>query len=212
MPSNFFLKQFLFAWPAGRPSICHFYYFCNSFLHAPCGNQLQLTGLPWVNKVFLSIYSVSFGDKPAGNIATVALQKTAEMMKDEFPNASQVILNNTYVDDIVDSVENTSSALKVTDQIEMSSKAEDSKSSTGHTAENENNCTPTDLPDCDRECETTMESTGQLISDNEHEQKVLGLQWNPKDDCFHFKVVLNFAPHIRKVRSGPNLSQDQVQH
>ena len=40
------------------------------------------------------------------------------MMKDDFPNASQVILNNTYVDDIVDSVENTSSALKVTDQIE----------------------------------------------------------------------------------------------
>ena len=77
-------------------------------------------------------------------------------------------------------------------------------------AEDENNCTRTDLPDCDRECETTMEYTGQLISDNEHEQKVLGLQWNPKDDCFHFKVVLNFAARIRKVRSGPNLSQDQV--
>ena len=38
-------------------------YYCNFFpttviffLHAPCGNQLRLTGLAWVNKVFLSIY------------------------------------------------------------------------------------------------------------------------------------------------------------
>ena len=40
------------------------------------------------------IKSVSFGDKPSGNIATVALRKTAKMM-DEYPIASQVILNNT---------------------------------------------------------------------------------------------------------------------
>ena len=31
--------------------------------------------------------SVSFGDKPAGNIAIIALNKTAEMSKSEFPEA-----------------------------------------------------------------------------------------------------------------------------
>ena len=76
--------------------------------------------------------SVSFGDKPAGNIATVALRKTAEMMKDEYPIASQVILNNTYVDDIVDSVDDTSSAVKITDQIERVIERGDSKLNTGH--------------------------------------------------------------------------------
>ena len=131
--------------------------------------------------------SVSFGDKPAGNIATVTLRKTAEMMKDEFPNASQVILNNTYVDDIVDSVEDTSSALKVKDQIEhVIERGGFQIKHWTYTAEDENNCTPTDLPDCDRECETTMQSTAQLISDNEHEQKVIGLQWNPTD-CSSYK-------------------------
>ena len=36
------------------------------------------------------IQRVSFGDKPSGAIATVALRKTAEMGKDQFPEASQV--------------------------------------------------------------------------------------------------------------------------
>ena len=66
--------------------------------------------------------SVSFGDKPAGYIATTALRKTVEMMKDEFPNASQIILNNTNVDDIVDSVQDTSSALKVHARLEVEKK------------------------------------------------------------------------------------------
>ena len=46
-----------------------------------------------------------------------------------------------------------------------------------YTAEDENNFSLTDLPDCNRECETTMQSTAQLISDNEHEQTVHCLQW-----------------------------------
>ena len=45
---------------------------------------------------------ISFRDKPSGTIATVALRKTTEMGKDQFLEASQVILNNTYVDDIIE--------------------------------------------------------------------------------------------------------------
>ena len=47
--------------------------------------------------------SVSFGDRPAGNIAMIALRKTAQTRKEKYPDASNVILKNTYVDDIVDS-------------------------------------------------------------------------------------------------------------
>jgi hypothetical protein len=58
--------------------------------------------------------SVSFGDKPAGTTATVALHKTAEMQKDDHPNASDTILNNTYVDNIADSVETMVTAQETT--------------------------------------------------------------------------------------------------
>jgi hypothetical protein len=40
------------------------------------------------------------------------------MMNGEYPVASQIILNSTYVDDIADNVEDTSSAVEITDQIE----------------------------------------------------------------------------------------------
>ena len=47
--------------------------------------------------------SVSFGDRPPGNIAITDLRKTAEMGKDEFAVAEQVVIKNTYMDDIIDS-------------------------------------------------------------------------------------------------------------
>ena len=52
------------------------------------------------------VTSASFGDNPTGNIAAVVLHKTAGMMKEEYPVASEVFLNNTYVDDIAHSVDN----------------------------------------------------------------------------------------------------------
>lgn len=59
------------------------------------------------------IQRVLFGEKPSGAIATVALRKTAEMGKDQFPEASQVILNNTYMDDIIESVNNRKKAKQI---------------------------------------------------------------------------------------------------
>ena len=56
------------------------------------------------------ITSVSFGDKPAGNIATLALRKTAEMEKETYPKAANVIQNSTYVDDVIDSVDSLNEA------------------------------------------------------------------------------------------------------
>ena len=49
------------------------------------------------------IQRVSFGDKPSGTIATVALRKTAEMAKEKYPKASDLLINNTYMDDIINS-------------------------------------------------------------------------------------------------------------
>jgi len=45
--------------------------------------------------------SVSFGAKPADNIATTVLLKAAEMKRKEFPTAADLISKNSYVDDIL---------------------------------------------------------------------------------------------------------------
>ena len=62
--------------------------------------------------------SVSFGDKPAGNIAVTALKKTAEMGKDDYPLASKVVLKNIYVDDIITSFDIKGMCMKITHNIE----------------------------------------------------------------------------------------------
>ena len=64
------------------------------------------------------ITSVSFGDKPAGNIATLALRKTAEMGKETYSKAANVIQNSTYVDDIIDSVDSLNEAKELTEDID----------------------------------------------------------------------------------------------
>ena len=64
------------------------------------------------------ITSMSFGDKPAGNIATLALRKTAEMGKETYPKGANVIQNSTYVDDITDSVDSLNKAKELTEDID----------------------------------------------------------------------------------------------
>ena len=64
------------------------------------------------------IQRVSFGDKPSGTIATIALRKTAEMMRNEYPEAADIIQNNTYMNDIIESKDNITMASKLSQDIE----------------------------------------------------------------------------------------------
>ena len=48
---------------------------------------------------------VTFGDRPSGAIAIIALRNTAEMFKNEFPESSSILINDSYVDDIIFSVD-----------------------------------------------------------------------------------------------------------
>ena len=47
---------------------------------------------------------VNFGDRPAGCIAIAALNQTAEMSQEEYPDACKVIQDDSYVDDLLHSV------------------------------------------------------------------------------------------------------------
>ena len=55
---------------------------------------------------------LTFGDKPAPAMVQRALRKTAEENKDDFPEATETITKNSYMDDICDSVDNVESARK----------------------------------------------------------------------------------------------------
>ena len=65
-----------------------------------------------------------------------------------------------------------------------------------------------DSPRCERE----PSDHAPRVKESSDEQKVLGLQWNSKEDEFRFKVQLNFTTKIKikKSRSGPNLTRGQV--
>ena len=58
-------------------------------------------------------------------------------------------------------------------------------------------------------CEKQIQNAGTACSEGD-EQKVLGVRWNSNGDEFCFKTQLNFTPKIKKLRSGPNLTQEQV--
>lgn len=48
---------------------------------------------------------LTFGDKPAPAMAQIALRKTANENKAEYPKAAEVLEKSTYMDDICESVD-----------------------------------------------------------------------------------------------------------
>ena len=137
---------------------------------------------------------VSFGDKPAGSIATLALRKTAEEFKERYPRAAEVLLTNTYVDDMLDSFDHTQEVIQTTSDVGVV--LESGGFSIKEWASN--------MP---KACEIESNISPREIS---HEKSmVLGTQWNPIEDTFEFKVKLNFSPKQRKVKTGPDLSLQQ---
>lgn len=46
---------------------------------------------------------------------------------------------------------------------------------------------------------------------NSHDEKVLGLKWDPREDTFGYKVVMNFSKKFRNVREGPCLTKSNLE-
>ena len=61
---------------------------------------------------------LKFGDKPAPAMAQIALRKTADKAKSSYPEAAQVLKNNTYMDDICDSVHSVQQAKRLTNKLD----------------------------------------------------------------------------------------------
>ena len=125
---------------------------------------------------------LTFGDKPAPAMAQIALKKTAEERENINPRAAQAVKDNTYMDDILDSV-NT-----VQEAEELSSDIDDVLASGGFKVKewrsNE------DLS----KNNVTQETEEIKVPQGAAEEKVLGVVWNTSDDVFKYKVV----PDIQK--------------
>ena len=118
------------------------------------------------------------------------MRKTAEFGQNEFPEATKIIKENSYMDDIIDSINDKANALKVTKQIE-------------------------DILDKGGfKMKEWIYSRDSITSDEEimptPTEKVLGITWSPSDDEFHFKVKLNFVPKRNKRKKQQHIQSENI--
>ena len=140
--------------------------------------------------------AVNMGDRPSATIAITALKKTAEMSETEYPIACKAIKNNSYMDDIIETTNNTRMAIKVAKDIDTVLRKggfhikewiifgvktigkETFTTKIGHT-------TPND------------KDTSQKI------EKVLGMKWDNLRDCLVFDV----NKHLQKELISSSLTK-----
>ena len=130
---------------------------------------------------------LTFGDKPAPAMAQIALRKTAQENKVDYPEVAEVLTNNVYMDDICDSVDAVQEARKLTTDIDKVLKTGGFKVkewiSNEMLKEKEN---------------SDQEKEMNLFQGNE--EKVLGTLWNFRTDEFYFRV----RTELLKLDDRPN--------
>ena len=133
---------------------------------------------------------LTFGDKPAPAMAQIALRKTAQENKAGYPEAAEVLTNNTYMDDICASVDTEKEALKLTNDIDSVLKTGGFNVkewiSNRMLKEKENGDSEKDI--------NTFKGD---------EEKVLRTLWNLKIGKFHFRV----AADLLKLKESPDHKQ-----
>ena len=122
--------------------------------------------------------TVTFGDRPSGTIATLALRHTVEKFGGECPKVRDMFIHNAYVDDILystDSVEDAFNLIQDTEEIlTLGSFRVKHWIVSGH-----------------------YENCNVNVIESDYE-KILGLKWNPKEDYFSFTVKVNFFTKSKK--------------
>ena len=144
--------------------------------------------------------AVSFGDKPAAAIAAVSLRKTAEMGEEQFPEASNTIKKNSYVDDIIDSFNNHAEAEKITEDI-------DRVLAMGGFKIKEWEISGESTSERTRGVYTVLEETTANPS-----SKVLGIVWDSQRDCLRYVAKVNFSQKKRKMHTEPNLAAEDAEN
>ena len=147
---------------------------------------------------------LTFGDKPAPAMAQIALRKTADEAAETHPEASKTLLENSYVDDICDSVSTVEKAQQLTTDID------EVLASGGFKVKGW--ISNRDLGD-DDSIGIEDSTSGLKLLTNEIAEKVLGLLWDHLKDVFTFKVnveLLNPEPIFKLNSSGPRMTKRKI--
>lgn len=139
-----------------------------------------------------ALTSVTFGDRPSGAISTMALQMTAEMFQTEYPEAAELIIKNSYVDDLLTSVDTVCEAKKIIRNTEML------LGSGGFRVKHWIISGDVD------------EHFAGMNVLNADQENILGMCWLPKADVWVFKVKLNFSSKRRGVHVEDDLTEGQL--
>lgn len=122
---------------------------------------------------------LTFGDKPAPAMAQIALRKTTEENRKDYPEAAEVLTKNSYMDDICSSVDTVMQAQKLTGDLDkvLESGGFAVKGWTSNKA----------LINAENQ------ERGFKIFQEEVEEKVLRVIWNYVTDEFSFKVKVDLS-------------------
>ena len=152
---------------------------------------------------------LSFGDKPDSAMAQIALRKTAEDAADTYPEAAQVLKNNTYMDDICDSVTTATRAEQLTKEVDellakggfrvkgwRSNKVlknSDGRNSSQESTESKAVTITVEETPCNVESVKSKDSqeSDRIKFLQGSKEKVLEINWNNLQDIFKF-VIHNF--------------------
>ena len=119
---------------------------------------------------------LTFGDKPAPAMAQVALRKTVDEGESESPRAAQVVKDNSYMDDILDSVSTNQEARELTTAIDCILEKGGFQVKGWQSNEELN--------------QTSNQKDEEEINvpQSKQDAKVLGVVWNNKDDVLKYEV------------------------
>ena len=125
---------------------------------------------------------VNMGDRPSATIAQTALQKTAEQAKDEFPESSEIISRNTYMDDVTGGADSKEDALERMSEIGIIlSKAGFHIKEWIHAGSKRQLCMSKDQ----KQVHLLM---GMNNDNGEITEGVLGMKWNVERDTIQFSI------------------------
>ena len=121
--------------------------------------------------------AVNMGDRPSSTIAQIAMRKSAEEAATEFPQASRIVIESSYMDDIPASTDSKEQSLQLTNDIEAILEPRGFRIKEWiHSGSKTASAIPVKL-----------DSEEQKLIGVEIE-KVLGVQWEPGSDVLEFEV------------------------
>ena len=131
------------------------------------------------------IKTLIYGVRPSGNLAECGLRRTAEISREEFPEAFDIITNDTYVDDCVSGTEGPQRTLKVTDDLQIV------LAKGGFTLKG---------------FVISGEDPPEHLSSDKESVLVGGIKWFPKGDFIKLNIKdLNFNKRVRGKKSDKNI-------